>query len=296
MSKMFSGTGVALVTPFKQDFSIDFEKIDTLVNHAIDNGMDYIVALGTTAETPTLSYKERKQILETILESVHERVPVVVGIGCNNPIEVNEQIHFFDLKKVSAILSVTPYYNRPQQEGLVAHYKLIAEQSPLPIILYNVPARTGVNMKAATTLQIAKEIPKVIGIKEASGDFSQIMEIIHNKPENFLVISGDDAITLPLLACGVDGVISVVANAFPQDFSNMVQYALHGDFARAKIYHYKLLDCISACFSDGSPAGVKAFLQALGLADDYVRLPLRTVHNETKQFIRNLLKTYGDKI
>ncbi|MDR1458657.1 MAG: 4-hydroxy-tetrahydrodipicolinate synthase [Bacteroidales bacterium] len=296
MNKMFSGTGVALVTPFKKDFSIDFEKIDILVNRAIANGIDYIVALGTTAETPTLSYEERKQILETILESVNERVPVVAGIGCNNPIEVNEQIHFFDLRKVSAILSVTPYYNRPQQQGLIAHYKSIAEQSPLPVILYNVPARTGVNIEAATTLQIARSIPKVIGIKEASGNLPQIMEIIHNRPEDFLVISGDDAITLPLLACGADGVISVVANAFPRDFSFMVQHALRGDFARAKTYHYKLLDCISACFRDGNPAGVKAFLQAQGLIDDYVRLPLCTVHSEIKQLIRNLLQIYDNGI
>jgi 4-hydroxy-tetrahydrodipicolinate synthase len=290
MNKTFSGTGVALVTPFKEDFSIDFDSIDVLVNHVINQGIDYIVALGTTGETPTLSYKERKQILDTIIESVNDRTPIVVGIGCNNPIEVNEQIHFFDLSKVSAVLSVAPYYNRPQQRGLIAHYKSIAEQSPLPVILYNVPSRTGVNIEATTALEIAKNIPNIIGIKEASGNFAQIMTIIHNKPKNFLVISGDDALTLPLLACGVDGVISVVANAFPQDFSNMVRLALNGDFIHAKECHYRLLNYMSACFQDGSPAGVKAFLQAQGLIDDYVRLPLSTVNDETKQWIRNLLK------
>ena len=290
MNRVFSGTGVAMVTPFKQDFSIDFEKIDLLVNHLITNGIDYIVALGTTAETPTLSFSERKGILDTIIESVNGRVPIVAGIGCNNPIEVKEQIHLFDLQKVSAILSVAPYYNRPQQRGLIAHYKSIAEQSPLPILLYNVPARTGVNIESATTLQIAKEVPNVIGIKEASGNFAQIMDIIHNKPDGFLVISGDDAITLPLISCGVDGVISVVANAFPKDFSDMVRLALQGNFSQAKELHYKLLDVITACFQDGNPAGVKAFLQVQGLLEDFVRLPLSPVNAETRQKIELLVK------
>ncbi len=292
MNKIFSGTGVALVTPFKQDFSIDIEKIDVLVNNVISNGVDYIVALGTTGETPTLSFAERKLILDTIIESVNERVPVVAGIGCNNPIEVNEQIHFFDLRKVSAILSVAPYYNRPQQRGLIAHYESIVEQSPLPVILYNVPSRTGVNIEANTTLELAKRNPKIIGIKEASGNFTQIMNVIHNKPKDFLVISGDDAITLPLLACGVDGVISVVANAFPKDFSRMVRLALDGKYKEAKEYHYKLLNCMSACFQDGSPAGVKAFLQEQGLIDDYIRLPLARVNDGTKKLIQDLLSAY----
>ena len=289
MNKILSGTGVAMVTPFKQDFSIDFERIEMLVNHLISNGIDYIVALGTTAETPTLSFSERKDVLNTIIESVNGRIPIVAGIGCNNPIEVKEQMQMFDLRKVSAILSVAPYYNRPQQRGLIAHYKSIAEQSPLPILLYNVPARTGVNIESATTLQIAKEVPNVIGIKEASGNFTQIMNIIQHKPKDFLVISGDDAITLPLISCGVDGVISTVANAYPKEFSTMVKLALNGDFSQAKELHYKLLDPITACFQDGSPAGVKVFLQAQGLLDDYVRLPLVQVNAETRQKIENLL-------
>ena len=291
MDKLFSGTGVALATPFKQDFSIDIEKIDVLVNYVIDNGINYIVALGTTAETPTLSFEEKKQILNTIIESVNGRVPIVAGIGSNNPTEIKEQINCFDLNKVSAILSVTPYYNRPQQRGLIAYYEQIAKQSPLPVILYNVPARTGVNIEAETTLEIANKIPKVIGIKEASGNFAQIMHIINKKPKDFLVISGDDAITLPLLACGVDGVISVVANAFPKDFSQMVRFALNRDYATARKYHYKLLDCISACFQDGSPSGVKAFLQAQGIIDDYVRPPLVSVNEQTKKLIQQLLLT-----
>ncbi|MDR0368580.1 MAG: 4-hydroxy-tetrahydrodipicolinate synthase [Bacteroidales bacterium] len=289
MNKLFSGTGVAMVTPFKEDFSIDFGKIGALVDYLIANRVDYIVALGTTAETPTLSFAERKKILDTIVESVNNRVAVVAGIGCNNPVEVKEQIELFDLSKISAVLSVAPYYNRPQQRGLVAHYKAVAQACSLPVIVYNVPARTGVNIEAATTLQIAKEVPNVIGVKEASGNMAQIMDIIHRKPDGFLVISGDDAITLPLLACGVDGVISVVANAFPQEFSTMVRLALQGDFALARAIHYQLLDCANACFADGSPAGVKAFLHAKGLIDDYVRLPLVQVNEQTKQKINSLL-------
>ena len=292
MDKIFSGTGVALVTPFKQDFSIDIEKIDVLVNHLIHNGIDYIVALGTTSETPTLSFAERKQVLDTVIESVNGRVPVVAGIGSNSPAEIAEQIHFFDLSKVSAILSVTPYYNRPQQRGLIAHYEYVAEQSPLPVILYNVPARTGVNMEAETTLAIAKKVSKVIAVKEASCNMPQIMNIIHHKPKGFLVISGDDAITFPLIACGADGVISTTANAFPKDFSTMVRLALQGNFSQAKEYHYKLLDCISACFQDGNPSGVKTFLHAMGLIDDCVRLPLVAVNEETKKLILELVNSY----
>ena len=288
MDKIFAGTGVALATPFKQDFSIDNDKIEILVNYVIENGIDYIVALGTTAETPALSFVERKQVLDVVIESVKGRVPVVAGIGGNNTMEVNEQIHLFDLSKVSAVLSVTPYYNRPQQRGLIAHFEEIAKQSPLPVILYNVPSRTGINIEAATTLEIAKKIPKVIGIKEASGNFAQIMNIIQNKPKDFLVISGDDAITLPLIACGADGVISVVANAFPKDFSEMVRLALNGNYSQARESHYKLLSRISACFQDGSPSGVKAFLQEKGLIEDYVRLPLVPVNEQTKILIREL--------
>jgi len=292
MNNIFSGTGVALVTPFKQDFSVDTEKIEVLVNHFIDNGIDYIVALGTTAETPTLLFAERKRVLDTVVESVRARVPVVAGISSNNPAEVFEQFHSFDLSKVSAILSVTPYYSRPQQRGLIAYYEAVAEQSPLPIILYNVPARTGINIEAATTLHIAKKISKVIGIKEASGNMVQVMNIIHHKPADFLVISGDDAITLPLISCGADGVISTTANAFPKDFSTMVRLALNGDYNLAREYHYKLLPCISACFQDGNPSGVKAFLKEQGLIEDYVRLPLVNVNEETKNLILELHKNY----
>jgi 4-hydroxy-tetrahydrodipicolinate synthase len=289
MENIFSGTGVALVTPFKADFSIDFLGIETVVNHVIANDVDYIVALGTTGETPTLSFSERNQVLGTIMEVVRDKVPIVVGIGCNNPVEVNEQFHLYDLKKASAVLSVTPYYNRPQQKGLIAHYEAIAAESPLPVILYNVPARTGVNLEAATTLHLAKN-PKFTAIKEASGNFTQIMNIIQHRPKDFQVISGDDAVTLPLLACGVDGVISTTANAFPKEFSTMVNLAMNGDFENAKTIHYQLLDCMTACFKDGSPSGVKAFLQEKGLIEDHVRLPLVKVNDETRRWIAELVK------
>lgn len=289
MKQLFNGTGVALITPFKSDFSIDFDGIETMVNSVIDNNIDYIVALGTTAETPTLSFAERKQILNKIIESAKGRVPIVAGIGCNNPLEVIEQIHYFDLKKVDAILSVAPYYNRPQQEGIVAHYKAIAKESPLPILIYNVGSRTAVNIEAQTTLQIAKEIPKVIGIKEASGNVTQIMHIMHDKPQDFLVISGDDALTLPLMACGLNGVISVIANAFANEFSSMVRLALSGDFEKARNIHYQLLPRIKACFKEGNPSGVKAFLEAQGKVESHVRLPLMPASQNLKKEIKSLI-------
>lgn len=293
MKNTFRGAGVALITPFKQDFSIDFGALEKMVSYVIQEGIDYIVALGTTAETPTLSFSERKEILNTIIQSVNGKVPIVVGIGCNNPLEVIEQIHFFDLKKADAILSVAPYYNRPQQEGIIEHYKAIAKESPLPIIIYNVGSRTAVNIQAETTLRIAKEIPKVIGIKEASGNINQIMAIMEKKPTDFLVISGDDALTLPLLACGLDGLISVTANAFPKNIANMVRLGIKGDFDAARKLHYQLLPLINACFKEGSPSGVKAFLAAQGKIKKYTRLPLIDVSPALKKEIENLLIQYS---
>lgn len=290
MRQILSGTGVALVTPFKENRSIDFEGIARMVDNVINNNINYIVALGTTGETPTLSFEERKQVLETIVEHTNNRVPIVVGIGCNNPIEVQEQIHLFDLSKISAILSVAPYYNRPQQRGLIAHYQSVAETTSLPILLYNVPSRTGVNIEAETTLQIAKLVPNVIGIKEASGNIGQIMHILHHRDKDFLVISGDDMITLPLLACGVDGVISVIANAFPKEFSTMVNLGLNGQFEEAKKIHFNLLDSMKACFMDGSPSGIKCFLHSQGLIEKYVRLPLADASQEMELYIKQLLK------
>ncbi len=289
MKQVLSGVGVALVTPFKEDRTIDFSGIDRMVNHVIAGGVDYIVALGTTGETPTLSFAERKQVLDTVVECTAMRVPVVVGIGTNNPLEVNEQIHLFDLSKVSAILSVAPYYNKPQQRGLIEHYKCIASHSSLPIILYNVPGRTGVNIEADTTLAIAASVPNVIGVKEASGNMAQIMHILHRRPKDFMVISGDDMLTLPLLACGVDGVISVIANAIPAGFSRMVHAGMQGDMATARALHYKYMDYMRACFMDGSPAGIKCMLHLMGLIGKHVRLPLADATPATEEYIQKLL-------
>ncbi len=292
MKSILSGTGVALVTPFKEDWSIDFVGLANMVDYVIEGGVDYLVALGTTAETPTLSFAERKQVLETIVEQTNRRVPIVVGIGCNNPIEVKEQFHLFDFSQIIAILSVTPYYNRPQQRGLISHYESISSQSPRPIILYNVPSRTGVNIEAETTLYMANTLSNVIGIKEASGNIGQIMHIMQHCPENFSVISGDDALTLALMACGANGVISVVANAFPSAVANLVKLAKKGDFEKARQMHYRLLDIVNACFMDGNPSGIKAFLYKQGLINYQVRLPLSTVKDTTLDLIEKLLKQW----
>lgn len=291
MKSILRGTGVALITPFKEDFSVDFESIRLLVEQQIEGGTDYIVALGTTAETPAMSFPERKQILQTVVDAVNGRVPVVAGIGCNNPLEVIEQIQLFDLKSVSAILSVAPYYNKPTQQGLIAHYKMIAKESPLPLILYNVPGRTGVNIEASTVLTLAKQHSNIVAVKEASGRFEQIMRIMAEKPADFSVISGDDQITLPLIACGLDGVISVVSNAYPKEMSQMVRLAISGDYSAARILHYRLLPVMRACFAEGSPSGVKTFLEAQGRANARVRLPLAPVSAELREQIHEIVKT-----
>ncbi len=290
MKSILRGTGVALITPFKKDFSIDFERITEMVDHLISQGADYIVALGTTAETPAMSFEERRSILQTVTEAVKDRVPVVAGIGCNNPLEVIEQIRLFDLKKVSAILSVAPYYNKPQQRGLLGHYRMVAEASPLPLILYNVPGRTGVNISAETTLELARTEPKIVAVKEASGILPQIMKILSDKPQDFTVISGDDQLTLPLIACGAEGVISVVANAYPREMSDMVRLALNGRYEEARHLHYRLLPVMQACFREGSPSGVKAFLEAQGRILSYVRLPLVNVSDELREQIRKIVE------
>lgn len=291
MKTILSGTGVAMITPYKKDFSIDFEAIVRMVDDLVAQNIDYIVALGTTAETPAMSFEDRKHILRTVVEAVRDRLPVVVGIGCNNPVEVIEQIHLFDLSKVSAILSVAPYYNKPQQHGLLGHYQMIANASPLPLILYNVPGRTGVNIAAETTLELARTVPKIVAVKEASGNMQQIMRIMQDKPQGFSVISGDDALTLPLLACGLDGVISVVANAYPAEMSQMVRLALKGDFTKAREIHYRLLPVMQACFKEGSPSGVKCFLQAMGKIEGHVRLPLADVSEKLQQEIAQIVCT-----
>jgi len=281
--------GVAMVTPFLQNGEIDFANLENLVNHLINSGVDYLVALGTTSESPTLSDAEKQQIVHAIVETNQNRVPVVVGMGGPDTRRLIQRFKTFDFTGVSAILSVTPYYNKPTQTGLFEHYQELAYHAPLPVILYNVGSRTGCNIEPETTLKLA-ENKNIIGIKEASGVMNQIMYIIKHKPDDFLVISGDDAIALPLMAVGADGLISVVANAFPAEMAQMIHLAQTGDFKEAAQYHQKLFDIIQACFKEGSPAGVKAFLAMQNRIEYYLRLPLVRVSNQHQEYIKMLVK------
>lgn len=278
MKKLFTGTGVALVTPFHKYGTVDFNSLRRIIEHTLKGKVDYLVVLGTTGETATMSKDERNAVCGFVLEVVDGRVPVVVGIGGNNTQEIVETITTFDFTGIEGILTVTPYYNKPQQKGLYYHYKNIAMVSPLPLILYNVPGRTGANMSSETTLKLAHEFSNIVGVKEASGNMAQVMKIIKDRPAGFKVISGDDALTLPMIAAGADGVISVVANVYPFEFSEMVRLALKGDFASARKYHYMLFDLIESLFEDGSPSGVKAALEIRGLAPNNLRLPLVKVN------------------
>jgi 4-hydroxy-tetrahydrodipicolinate synthase len=274
MTESFMGTGVALVTPFKPDKSVDFEAIDRVVNYVINGGVEYIVVLGTTGEVATLTKEEKKLVVKQVIQSIHNKVPVVIGIGGNNTADVVESIKNADLSGISAILSVSPYYNKPTQQGLYEHFSAIAAASPLPIIIYNVPSRTASNISAETTLRLANDHNNIIATKEASGNFSQLMQIIKYKPANFQVISGDDILTLPMLCIGGTGVISVVANAYPKQYSDMVRAALKADLKTANRLHYLLTDFINALFEEGSPAGVKAALEVMKICGKEVRLPL----------------------
>ena len=285
------GLGVALVTPFKEDKSIDFDALAKLIEFIIDGKADFLVVLGTTGETPTLSADERRQVIDFVKAAVHGRIPLVLGMGGNNTMGLVAQLAEDDLSGFKAILSVVPFYNKPSQEGLYQHYKAIAEASPLPVILYNVPGRTGVNMTAATTLRLAKDFPNIIGIKEASGNFPQIEEIIKNKPESFNVISGDDGIAFPLMTLGATGVISVIGNAFPREFGKMIRLCLKGDFANALPLHYKFTELFNLLFVDGNPAGVKCTLNALGLIENELRLPLVPTRLSTNEKIHAILRT-----
>jgi 4-hydroxy-tetrahydrodipicolinate synthase len=288
MSKSLSGTGVALVTPFDQTGAIDFEALSNLVEHIINNGVNYLVVLGTTAETATLSKEEKKQVLAHVLKVNNARVPVVLGHGGNNTQELINQFSEYDFSQIDAILSVSPYYNKPTQEGIYQHYKAICAHSPVPVILYNVPGRTASNISADTTLRLAKEFKNIIGIKEASGSMEQIMKILNHKPKDFMVISGDDALTLPMIACGAEGVISVVANAYPKEFSSLVNDSLSGDFKSARINHFKLLEIIDNLFVEGNPAGIKASLKIRNLSHDHLRLPLVNVSEATYNKLKQL--------
>ncbi len=275
MTQEFIGTGTALVTPFTENLEVDYQALKNLVNNQIENGVDYLVVLGTTAETATLTAEEKRKVLNTVCETNKKRVPLVLGMGGNDTRAIIEQIKTFDrFDDIDAILSVTPYYNKPSQEGIFLHYKNIATVSPVPVIIYNVPGRTGVNITAETTLRIANEIENVIAIKEASGNINQVMEIIKNKPKDFMVISGDDALTYSLLTIGAVGVISVISNAFPKAFSDMVRFANNGNYTSARELHYQLLDIANEIFAEGNPTGIKAILHHNNKIENKVRLPL----------------------
>lgn len=292
----FKGTGVALVTPFNKDGKVDFSAIQKLVNFQINNGINYLVIQGTTGESATLSEEEKTAILEYIIEINSNRIPLVLGIGGNNTKLVAEKIDFFSKYKIDGFLSVSPYYNKPSQMGLIEHYKAISSLTNLPILLYNVPGRTSCNISSATTLNLANEVSNIIGIKEASGNLDQIMKIIANKPKDFLVISGDDALTLPHIALGGDGVISVVANAFPKRFSEMVNLALNGNLEMAREKHYELLDIINYLFIDGNPSGIKHLLKLINICSDKVRLPLVNVSPPIASKLYELVAAIDDTL
>jgi len=286
------GTGVAIVTPFKHNMLVDFDALGKLIDFIIANKVEYIVTLGTTGETPVLDTVEKFDIINYTVEKVNGKVPIVVGVGGNNTKEVMENLQSYPLEKVTAVLSASPYYNKPSQEGIFQHYKYLAEASPKPLILYNVPGRTGSNITADTTLRLAYEVENIAGIKEASGNMIQCMQILKDRPENFLVVSGDDHLTLPLIACGMDGVISVAANSFPKQFSDMVRLCLSGNFASAKKINDKCLQGNNLLFAENNPAGVKAFLFELGLIENVLRLPLVPLSNSIHQQVKTFLKEY----
>ena len=284
----FKGAGTALITPFKDDLSIDFDALTAIVNHQIENGTDYLVALGTTGESTTLSATEKRAVMDCIIQANKGRVPLVIGIGGNHTQAVVEQISQTNFEGFSALLSVSPYYNKPNQEGIKAHYKAVADASPLPVILYNVPGRTGSNMTASTQLALSAH-PNIVATKEASGNMEQIMAIIKDKPSNFHLISGDDALTFPMMSVGASGVISVINHAFPRVFSGMVQDALNGNWENAKEKHYEILSASQKIFEDGSPGGIKVMLHQMELCQTYVRPPLHAVNAELENELRKLI-------
>ena len=292
LRQQLRGTGVALITPFRADFTIDYDAFAKVIDYVINGGVEYVVSLGTTGETPTLNKEEKIALANFTYDKVAGRVPVVVGIGGNNTAELLEELKTFPLDKAVAVLSASPYYSKPSQEGLFEHYKALAGVSPKPILLYNVPGRTGRNLNAATTLRLAKEVKNIAGIKEASGDMAQCMEILRDKPADFLVVSGDDALTLPQIACGMEGVISVAANSFPRLFTDMVRNCLKGDFKGAKELNDKLIQGYEFLFSENNPAGVKAAMAEMKLIGNYLRLPVVPVSEGLQQKI----KAYVEKL
>ncbi|KFF04444.1 4-hydroxy-tetrahydrodipicolinate synthase [Flavobacterium reichenbachii] len=288
------GTGVALVTPFKKDFSVDIEALHRIVNFSIDGGVEYLVVMGTTAENATLTSAEKELVIKTVIDVNKGRLPLVLGVGGNNTMQVVEELKTRDFSAFDAILSVSPYYNKPTQEGIYQHFKAVAEASPIPVILYNVPGRTASNMLPSTVIRLANDFSNVVAIKEAAGDMAQAMQIIKNAPKDFLVISGDDMIALPIVLAGGAGVISVIAQGFPKEFSEMIRLGLNKKVNEAFKIQYFFSDCIDMIFEQGNPAGIKQIFQALGIADNTVRLPLVTVDDSLagrlNEFVKNSIK------
>ncbi len=285
MDQRFRGLGVALITPFRPNGAIDYAALQVVVEHQINGGIDYLVVMGTTGESVTLAPEEKKQLLEQVIEVVKNRVPIVLGVGGNNTAEVVHQLETYDLSGVDGILSVSPYYNKPTQEGIYQHYRALAQASLLPILLYNVPGRTASNISAETTLRLARDFKNIVGIKEASANLDQIATILKHRPKDFLVISGDDALTLPILALGGDGVISVVGNALPTEFARLVEAGMSGDLLTARREHFKLLELMTCLFLEGNPGGIKSAMKVLGLCGDHLRLPLVNVSEGTAKKI-----------
>jgi 4-hydroxy-tetrahydrodipicolinate synthase len=289
------GMGVAMITPFKTNGDVDYTALSRLVDYQLQNGTDYLVVLGTTAETPTLTADEQKAIIQLIVQKVNGQIPLVLGAGGNNTRALVERLKTEDFTGIDAILSVVPYYNKPSQEGIYQHFKQISQVTSLPVVLYNVPGRTGVNMSAETTLRLAREFDNVVGVKEASGNMTQMDDIIKNKPRDFQVISGDDGITFPLITLGAVGVISVIGNAFPKEFSRMVRLALSGDYANALTIHHSFTELFELLFVDGNPAGVKSMLNMMGYIENELRLPLIPTRITTYEKIRDVLRELNIK-
>ncbi len=293
LREILHGTGVALVTPFTADHKIDFTALGRVIDFIIDGGAEYVVTLGTTGETPTLSKEEKISLVHYTYDKVSGQVPVVVGIGGNNTHELISDLDKFPLDQSVAVLSASPAYSKPSQEGLFLHYKALAEASPKPVILYNVPGRTGRNVNASTIIRLANEVKNIAGIKEAGGDMAQCIQILRDRPDHFLVVSGDDALALPQIACGMDGVISVAANSFPKKFTEMVRLSLKGDFKAAKLLNDQLVEGYEILFTENNPAGVKAALAELGIIENHLRLPLAPLSSGLHDRLKKYLGSYG---
>ena len=287
---IFKGLGIALITPFMEDGSVDYKSLIRLVEYQLNNGADFFCILATTGETPTLTADEKQKIKDLIVDLVGGRVPILVGCGGNNTAAIVKELQTGDFRGVDGILSVCPYYNKPSQEGLYQHFKTIAAATKLPVVLYNVPGRTGVNLSAATTVRLAHDCDNIVAIKEASGNLEQVDEIIKNKPRNFDVISGDDALTFPMISCGAVGVISVIGNALPREFSKMIRLQMKGEYDGARKIHHRFIDLFSLLFVDGNPAGVKAMLHEMGYIENVLRLPLVPTRISTLQRMSEIMK------